>query len=196
MLIALCALAISPSGRVLSVDAWLRNLNERHTVPATVVLSEFAGWPIKLLLWFFVLLYLSAVWSKLSASGLDWANGYTLQYYLARDGLRWGSSLGIWLSQFHTFILLSQIAVLLFQTTFSLAVIFPRLRWIYVPVGLALHLGIFLTLRAPFFSWIGLYVVFIPWSEAGRLLLGYLNRTDPVAIAAAQARLSERRSAR
>jgi hypothetical protein len=107
-------------------------------------------------------MYLSAVWSKLSASGIDWANGYTLQYFLARDGLRWGNPVGVWLSQFHTFILISQIGVLLFQGTFSLAVIFPKLRWIYVPAGLGLHTLIFVTLRAPFFSWIALYSVFIP----------------------------------
>ena len=175
MMIALSALAISPSGRVLSVDAWLRHRAERQRIPAIDVQSEFAGWPIKLLQWFFVLMYLSAVWSKLSASGLDWANGYTLQYYLARDGLRWGSSLGVWLAQFHTFIMLSQIGVLLFQATFSLAVVFPKLRWIYVPIGLCLHTGIFLALRAPFFSWIGLFAVFIPWSEAVRRIAAYLN---------------------
>jgi hypothetical protein len=64
---------------------------------------------------------------------------------------------------------------LLFQATFSLAVIFPKLRWIYVPIGLCLHVGIFLTLSAPFFSWIALYAVFIPWSEGVRRMSGYLR---------------------
>jgi hypothetical protein len=45
-----------------------------------------------------------------------------------------------------------------------------RLRWIYVPAGLCMHIGIYLTLTAPFFQWIALYAVFIPWSEALRLL--------------------------
>jgi hypothetical protein len=184
MMIALSALAISPSGRVLSVDAWLRSRTRREGLLAVAVQSEFAGWPIKLLQWFFVLMYLSAVWSKLSASGLDWANGYTLQYFLARNGLRWGNTLGVWLSQFHTFILLSQIGILLFQATFALAVIFPKLRWIYVPAGLLLHIGIYLTLKAPFFSWIALYAVFIPWSEAVRRILVHLKASgrSPMAV--------------
>jgi hypothetical protein len=177
MMIALSVLAISPSGRVLSLDAWLR-LRSR-SMPAVDVQSEFAGWAIKLLQWFFVLMYMSAVWSKLSASGLDWPNGYTLQFYLARDGLRWDSFLGVWLSQFHTLILLGQIGVLLFQATFALAVIFPKLRWIYVPAGLGLHVMIYLTLNAPFFSWIALYVVFIPWSDAVRLARGHFKALDP-----------------
>lgn len=188
MMVALSALALSPAGKVLSVDAWLRRRSQPRDVPIYEVRSEFAGWPIKLLQWFFVLMYISAVWSKLSASGLDWANGYTLQFYLAQDGLRWGSSLGLWLSQFRTFILLSQVGVLLFQATFSLAVIFPKLRWIYVPAGLALHIGIFLTLRAAFFTWIALYAVFIPWAEVARRMHGYLKASDQTNLASARGR--------
>ena len=171
MMFALSVLAISPSGRALSVDAWLsRRRNGEHDPGLLEETSAFAGWPLKLLQWFFVLMYASAVWSKLSASGLDWANGFTLQFYLARDGLRWDSPLAYWLSQHHVLILLSQYGVLLFQATFALAVIFPKLRWIYVPAGLCLHIGIYLTLRAPFFEWIALYAVFIPWTEAVQLL--------------------------
>ena len=171
MMVALSVLAISPSGRVLSVDAWLRRRRKGEDDARLLEqTSAFAGWPLKLIQWFFVLMYASAVWSKLGASGLDWANGFTLQYYLARDGLRWDSPLASWLSQYHVLILLSQYGVLLFQATFALAVIFPRLRWLYVPAGLCLHIGIYVTLKAPFFQWIALYAVFIPWTEALRLL--------------------------
>jgi uncharacterized membrane protein YphA (DoxX/SURF4 family) len=170
MMVALGALALSPAGRALSVDAWFgrRRASRDREEPAQT--SDFAGWPIKLIQWFFVLMYISAVWSKLNTSSLDWANGFTLQYYLARDGLRWDSPLGYWLSHYHILVLMSQYGVLLFQATFALAVIFPKLRWIYVPVGLLLHIGIYVTLTAPFFQWIVLYAVFIPWTEALRLL--------------------------
>jgi len=171
MMIALSVLALSPSGRALSVDAWLRGRRagngEARLLDQT---SEFAGWPIKLIQWFFVLMYASAVWSKLGESGLDWANGFTLQYYLARDALRWDSDLAYWLSQQHVLILLGQYGVLLFQATFALPVIFPKLRWIYVPAGILLHTFIYLTLTAPFFQWIALYAVFIPWAEALQLV--------------------------
>jgi hypothetical protein len=176
MMVALSVLAISPSGRVLSADGWLRRRRKGGGDASWLEqTSEFAGWPLKLLQWFFVLMYASAVWSKLSASGLDWANGFTLQYYLARDGLRWDSPLSLWFSQHHSLILLAQYGVLLFQATFALAVIFPKLRWIYVPAGLCLHVGIYLTLTAPFFQWIALYAVFIPWSEALHLVRARLG---------------------
>lgn len=176
MMIALSALALSPCGKVLSLDWFLARWRsaggfDRRTAVTELIerKSEFAGWPIRLLQWFFVLMYLSAVVSKLFKGGLDWANGYTLQYYLVQDGLRWASPLALWLSDQHVLVWIMQCGVLIFQVTFALAVIFPKLRWIYVPAGLGLHLGIFLTLKAPFFQWIGLYAVFIPWSEALRM---------------------------
>ena len=170
MMIALLVLAISPSGRVLSLDAWLRRRRlGKDNGDWLDQTSEFAGWPLKLIQWFFVLMYLSAVSSKLRVSGLDWANGFTLQYYLASNDLRWDSLLGYWLSHYHTLAMLSQYGVLLFQSTFTLAVVFPRLRWIYVPAGLCLHIGIYLTLKAPFFEWIALYATFIPWAVALRM---------------------------
>jgi hypothetical protein len=109
MMVALGALALSPSGYALSVDAWFRRRRARRNGEWPAQWSDFAGWPIKLIQWFFVLMYISAVWSKLSASGLDWANGFTLQYYLARDGLRWDSLLGYWMSHYHTLILMGPV---------------------------------------------------------------------------------------
>jgi hypothetical protein len=167
MAVALAAMALSPAGRVLSVDSLLFR-RSRASMSSMYDSDAFAGWPLKLVQWFFVLMYLSAVFAKLSHSGLGWANGYTLQYYLARDAIRWGGDFGLWLSQFHYLVIAGQVAVLAFQATFCLAVIFPALRWIYIPAGIALHTFIYLTLSAPFFTWIALYAVFIPWSEIGR----------------------------
>lgn len=176
MIIALLAFSLSPAGRVLSVDSLIRNRG-RHVD----VLSEwsiFAGWPLKLVMWLFSLFYLSAVFSKLSRGGLDWANGYTLQWYLARAGSAKGQDFGMWLSQHHMLILLTQIGVLVFQATFFLCILFPKLRWIYVPAGLALHISIYITLGAHFFTWIGLYSVFIPWSVVA-LWLGRTRSPSP-----------------
>jgi hypothetical protein len=185
LMVALAVLALSPSGRVLSLDGWLRGRRERAARPLLKDASRFAGWPIKLICWFFALMYISAVWSKLSTSGLAWANGYTLQFALARDSMLWNGSVGLWLSRFHVMVMLGQIGVLLFQASFALAVIFPRLRWLYVPVGLLLHVMILVTLAAPFITWIALYVVFIPWSKALRLARDRLGAPGPGPFAAA-----------
>jgi hypothetical protein len=189
MMIALGALTLSPCGRVLSVDALVRRWRQRDGHGTGLESkSEFAGWPIRLLQWFFVLMYASAVWSKLSASGLDWANGYTLQYIFARDGLRWGNPLGVWASQFHWMLLLGQYVILVFQATFALAVIFPKLRWVYVPLGLTFHAFNWIIMFARFPQWMALYVIFIPWSALlQRLSKGDKQKEPAAATASAKA---------
>jgi hypothetical protein len=174
MMIALAVLAISPCGRVLSADWLLRRRQAEDLADVLDVRGRFAGWPIRVIQWFFVLMYLSAITMKIGSAaggGLEWANGFTLQYYLLQDGLRWDSPLALWLAQHHTLVYLLQNGVVLFQATFVLAVLFPKLRWIYVPAGLAMHTGIYLTMTSPFFQWIALYAVFIPWATLGKRLL-------------------------
>jgi len=187
MMVALGALTISPCGRALSLDAlWRRERTAGAAGRGDSQTSPFAGWPLRLLQWFFVTMYLSAASHKLINTNLEWANGFALQYFLIMDGLRWNSPLALWLSQFHEFILVMQWLIVLFQLTFALAVLFPRLRWVYVPAGMAMHIGILLTLRAPFFEWIALYSIFIPWSLAfAQVARRWAARRSPAVVAAA-----------
>jgi hypothetical protein len=176
MMIALTVLALCPAGGALSVDQWLRaraRSGEPLGMDSLTRESAFARWPILTIQWIFVLMYLSAVLSKLVFFGPNWLNGFTLQGYLIRDGIRWDSPLALWVAQHHLLVLALQYMTIWFQATFVLAVIFPKLRWIYVPVGLAFHVGILLTLRADFYQWIALYVVFIPWSQVLQLAARY-----------------------
>jgi hypothetical protein len=88
MMLALLALALSPSGRVLSIDSLLSQLrwnyrSRKFKIFKNIIAktSIFARWPLTLLQWLFALIYLSAALTKLGRGGLDWVNGYTLQYY-------------------------------------------------------------------------------------------------------------------
>ena len=174
MMIALLALSLSPCGRMWSIDAvggkgfniWVdsRAADDKR--------SPFAAWPILLIQIFFALMYLSAVLSKHYYSGFEWANGFTLQAVLIQDGMRHNSPLALWLSQFHYFIWGLQIVVMTFQATFWLVIFFPRLRWVYLPLGLAFHLGIELAIKATFLHWIFLYVVFVPWDKVAEIYSG------------------------
>lgn len=174
MIIGLSALALSPCGRVLSVDNWVQQrLRPVGGVPVGIL--DYAGpnanWPIRFLQLFFPLMYLSAVSSKIATGGLDWANGFTLQYYLIHDDLRKGGlDLALWLSQHHVTISIMQVAVELFQATFFLIVFFPRLRWIYLPFGICFHTANWLLLQADFPQWILFYAVYVPWAKAVKWL--------------------------
>lgn len=176
LVLAFVLLTLSPAGRVLALDA----RHARRGADATPVLAlegQDAGWPLRTIQWLFVLIYLSAVLSKLVFhDGLQWLNGHTLQYYMVREDMQRGSLLGGWFAQYHMLVLLSQYFVVIFQATFVLAVILPKLRWIYVPLGLGFHVGNIVFLNAVFYEWIALYAVFIPWRDALRLLQGWWRR--------------------
>jgi len=61
---------------------------------------------------------------------------------------------------------------LLFELTFFVVLIRPSLAWLYLPAGVMMHTGIYLTMKAPFFQYIALYSVFVPWAV---ILLGKLR---------------------
>ena len=171
MMISLAILAISPAGMKLSLDSHFLRKRQAHGTPDKLGknklisdINSFAFWPILLIRWLFALVYLDAAISKLEDGGLAWINGYTLQYYLFEDGLRWGSKLALWLGHQHLLVLILSCAAIIFEGTFFLILIFPKLAALYIPMGFTFHMGIYLTQKAPFFTFLALYSVFIPWT--------------------------------
>lgn len=186
LLLALLAVALGPAGRVLSLDSLLRRrrLGASACVPLLTYSGEFAGWPVRFVQCLFPLVYISAAVAKIAYNHytLDWANGYTLQYYLIQDYIRKDIPLAMWASQFHVLIFLSQFVILTYQCTYWLVVPWPRLRWIYLPLGLVFHLANYLILYAPFPQWIALLSAYIPWAAAvRRLAASQIAIIEPVA---------------
>jgi hypothetical protein len=173
MLISLLAISFGPSGKVLSLDSLLRQ-RRRGGIPVPVLeyRGQFAGWPVRFVQCLFPLVYISAAVAKISYNHytLDWANGYTLQYYLVQDHIRKDIPLAFWAARWHSFILLSQFVILAYQCTYWLSVPYAKLRWFYLPLGLAFHLANFIILDAPFPQWIALLAAYIPWALAFRQL--------------------------
>jgi hypothetical protein len=176
MMLALIALALSPCGKVISVDSWLKS---RELPPSsdTVALLDatdiYARWPIMFLQLFYPLMYISAVVSKLTIGGLDWLNGISLQYYMIFEAYKSDSALALYLSEFHYTLTFAELIVIVFQATFFLILFFPRLKWIYLPLGLSFHIIIYVTLRAPFPQWIVLYMIYLPWASIFRWLAAH-----------------------
>lgn len=171
----LLALPLSSCGAHLSVDRWQRRRRAAGS-SATASLAEVsrdAGWPLVLMRWMFSLCYLSGALCKLGGGGLDWLNGYTMQYYLLQDGLFWETGLGLWLGQRHLLCVAMGWFTLLAEGLFFLVLLRPRLALLFVPALVMLHLGIYAAMRAPFFHYLPLFAVFVPWSRClGRLRAG------------------------
>lgn len=179
IMIALVALALGPAGRSLSVDSWrarfgARNVDQpggedQHT-------SRFALWPLLLIRYVMALAYFSAAYRKMSVAGVDWMNGYTLQHYVLQDAVRWDIPLGLWLGQQFWLIQALSVLTVVWEGTFFLVLIFPRLAWFYVPVGLGFHTMTWIAMRAGFFQFMALYAALVPWRATW---LWWLNRRGP-----------------
>jgi predicted DCC family thiol-disulfide oxidoreductase YuxK len=158
-------LIVTPCGAELSVDAMRSRVAEsraRGQFEARWVdaWSWEARWPMRLAQWLLVCVYASAGLTKLVVAGSAWMNGYTMTYYLLLDGISHQLPVSVALAHVHWFGVACAAAAMAFELTFVLCVLFPRLSAGYLAVGTALHTGIWLFMRPPFFQFIALYAAF------------------------------------
>jgi hypothetical protein len=183
LLVAVGAMAFGPSGRSLSLDAWIesRRHGSRNWVGAGAR-SVYGAWPLLLSQAFLALVYFDSGLQKLYFSGLDWMNASTLGYYLVSAGVNRGSQLAGFLLEHPGLVQCLSVVSLVFETTFWLVLLKPRLAWVYVPVGLGFHYANAILKVADLWEFMAVYAVFIPqlvgaWRDSP---LTFLRRTaDP-----------------
>ena len=150
-------LALSPSGRRLSIDALLRGRTEGTT--------DRAVWPLKLTQVLLAWTYFSNAVAKLLYSGLEWMNGYTLQQSMLYSSLQWGRPLGYQLAQHHDLCVALSVATVAFELLFPLALFVPRSRPALLLAGAVFHLVLYFTMNIGFFQNVILYAVFADFGE-------------------------------
>jgi hypothetical protein len=153
LLYTIAFLALAPCDRVLSLRAWLRGR------PAAS-LSPDARWPIELAVVVLVAYYWKAGVAKLLDSGLAWADGATLQFYLLTNHTPWGT----WLAGFPAACAALSACSLAFELGSPLAIV-RRLRWIVLGAGVLFHLGTWLFLDITFWPLVATYLVCVPWTR-------------------------------
>lgn len=163
--IVLWVLILTPCGDELSVDALRARVAEsrergRFVVRGVDAESRDARWPMRLAQWLLVCVYTSAGLTKLVVAGSAWMNGHTMTYYLLLDGVNHQLPLSVALAHLQWFSVSCAVVAMAFELTFVLCVLFPRLSPGYLAVGTALHTGIWLFMRPPFFQFIALYASF------------------------------------
>ncbi|MEM1445898.1 MAG: hypothetical protein AAGF84_07580 [Planctomycetota bacterium] len=186
----LLMLAFAPSGRALSIDAWIQ---AKHGYGADEgwgpdAKLTTAMWPLVAIQCFLALAYFDAFLSKAIVGGLHWINGYTLQTYLLRDGLRWDRPVGVWMSQFRWLGIAFAAGAVVFDALFWMVLLprFKKLAWLWpiVPMfliaGAVMHITIYVAQAAPFFQFVVLYLTFVPWER-----WGWLQRVSRITVPAA-----------
>jgi hypothetical protein len=130
------------------------------------------GWPIRTAMIACALAYFFAAFQKWRFSGLSWVTS---------DNLRW-----ILESQAHPDALARFIAdspflvhafaggALLLETTFPLVLFVPRLRWLFIPGLIAMHVAIRIALGLDYSAqWLTVLIVFVNWP----VVVAWLRRT-------------------
>jgi hypothetical protein len=173
MQVAVFLLLLSPSGRALSVDAWLRRC---WGGPPGPVWTE--PWPIRLFQIQLAVIYCTTGLAKLLAppitGGPDdpigtWWAGTSVHYVLNYVTMsRWSFAqlpLPFWLTAALTY------SSVWWEVLFPVLVLFRGTRWLALWFGVMFHLGIWLTIEVGWFSFytLALYGVWVPDWFWGRL---------------------------
>lgn len=125
------------------------------------------GWPVRVATVVIVLIYFFAGYHKLRRSGLDWAFGENMRYVML-----WGPSIGQtpwegaagWVADHLWAARATAVAILGFELTVPLVLVFRRLRVWYALVAVGLHAGTWLLLGLDYWAWaLTVPLLFLDW---------------------------------
>jgi hypothetical protein len=120
------------------------------------------GWPIRTAMLVVTLAYFFAGVQKWRYSGLAWVTSDNLRWILY--GQAHPNDLALYVADRPTLAHVLAAGALLLETCFPLILFFPRLRWLFIPSVVAMHVGIRLAIRLDYSAqWLALVVVFVNW---------------------------------
>ena len=166
-------LALAPCGDALSLDALIR-----RTVPGkTANTGGQYRWPVQLVRLIFVTVFLAAGLAKLRQAGFEWVLSDTLrnyflenQYVFRSEGAAaWSHLLADWLIARPGVCRVLAVVVLAVELS-APAALFSRhaRRWL-IPLLFLFQVGNALLLYQDFFfAYLGLYLFWVSWGEAGQ----------------------------
>ena len=170
--LALVLLGLSPSGRCYSVDSWLGRRSKHPDRWGPDTRMDTATWALRLIQCLLGLAYFSSGSAKLLDGGLAWMNGATLQQMVLTDYVRHGMPAGLWLVQNFWLCVAGSVVTIAVEVFFFVAVFVQGARKYLLGAGAALHVGIYLTMAAPFFTWVALYSTFVDVESLRRRFVG------------------------
>jgi hypothetical protein len=152
----LCLLVLVACGRAAG-DAWSLR------APARTAKSERYGWPIRTAMAAIALAYFFAGFQKWRYSGIEWVTSDNLRWILYGQSHRNGWALFVADRPLLAHVLAA--GSLLLETCFPLVLFFRRLRWVFIPAAVAMHVGVRLAIGLDYSAqWLTLVIVFVDWA--------------------------------
>ena len=123
----------------------------------------YPQWPRLLIILTIGACYFGSFYCKLTTSGFQWINGYTLQSYLLVQSHINPLSHGYWLVTQNFFIIwFLNIGVWIFQSTAPIGFFLKKTRLLYGMMGILFHSGVFLFFGFRFIPFQYFFVILIP----------------------------------
>jgi hypothetical protein len=188
--LTLCLLVLLASGPA-AAEAWsLRRPLRRalgHTaarLDPPVVRGVRYGWPIRTAMIAVALAYFFAGVQKWRYSGLPWVTSDNLRWILY--GQAHPNDLSLFIADRPWLARAFASGALILETCFPLILFVRKLRWVFIPSVVAMHVAIRLTIRLDYSAqWLALVIVFVNWP----VVVEWLRRaTAPVPAPRAAAR--------
>jgi hypothetical protein len=176
VLLTLCLLVLAASGGA-GGEAWalqkplrralrrVRHRPEPRDVRAPAPSVRY-GWPLRTAMIAIALAYFFAGLQKWRYSGLPWVTSDNLRWilYASSDSQAQPNGLALFIANRPLLAHLFASGSLLLETCFPLVLVVPRLRWLFIPGVVAMHVGIQLTLGLDYTAqWLTVLIVFVNW---------------------------------
>jgi hypothetical protein len=153
-----------PLGRVVRVRR--KTAPDRSNALRPAPSGTRYGWPIRTAMLAIVLAYFFAGVQKWRYSGLPWVTSDNLRWilYAGSDSQSHPNSLALFIADRPLLAHAFAAGSLLLETCFPLVLFVPRLRWLFLPGAIAMHIGIRLALRLDYSAqWLTVLIVFVNW---------------------------------
>jgi hypothetical protein len=168
VVLMLCVLPLLATPRTAS-RAWALRLpggdREARATPQRLSGPAY-GWPIRTAMIVVALAYLFVGFQKLRYSGLDWVTTDNLRWvlYASSDGQGEPNELGLFVADRAWLAHLLAAGTIAIELCFVLCLPFARLRWLFVPGVVGLHLGIGLAMDLDYSAQaLAVVLVFVNW---------------------------------
>jgi hypothetical protein len=141
--------------------------------PIRPVVGEAYGWPIRTAMIVIALAYLFVGLQKLRYSGVDWVTSENLRWvlYAASDSQRDPNELALFVADRAWLAHVLAAGTIALEVGFLLCLRYVRLRWVFVPGVVSLHLGIGLMMNLDYSAQaLAVIIVFVNWAMLADLI--------------------------
>jgi hypothetical protein len=175
VLLLLCMVPLVASPRAAAA-AWSLRVGRRSAPGGRPPQSgEAYGWPLRTAMVVVALAYFFVGFQKLRFSGIDWVTSDNLRWvlYASSDSQSEPNQLALFIADRAWMAHLLAAGTIFLELFFPLALVWPRLRWLFVPGVVSLHLGIWLMMGLDYSAQaLTVIIVFVNWP----LVVDWLRR--------------------